>query len=264
MSGQDTDQTSQALARIAGETGFGVEAVTAMASAMQAGGGSMAQFNHPELGGFGQWSAGGMLMIGDMFNDRLKGRVSELAERLSHAMSRGQLVLPEQPGLGPRGAGSWWPANLGTPSSSGAQNGRRYAVFTQTSRLAVDENGTVSVYDTGDHRIGGVSQQQGSGSDLRFTSQSGVVDLASLRKIETAEPNGQGHGAASPPRAPAAPTEGRDPPSARHGEAQQAPSRDAAPGDPLDTIRRLAELHRAGHLSDEEFQAKKTDLLSRL
>ena len=32
----------------------------------------MAQFSHPELGGMGQWSQGGMIMIGDMFNNGLK------------------------------------------------------------------------------------------------------------------------------------------------------------------------------------------------
>jgi hypothetical protein len=35
-----------------------------------ASGGGMAQFNYPDLGGMGQWSSGGMLMIGDMRSPR--------------------------------------------------------------------------------------------------------------------------------------------------------------------------------------------------
>jgi hypothetical protein len=38
----------------------------------------MAQFNHPEFAGSGQWMQGGMLMLGDMFNHALKGRVDAL------------------------------------------------------------------------------------------------------------------------------------------------------------------------------------------
>jgi hypothetical protein len=37
--------------------------------------GTMAQFNHWELGGGGQWMRGGMTMVGDMFNYGLKSKV---------------------------------------------------------------------------------------------------------------------------------------------------------------------------------------------
>jgi hypothetical protein len=36
--------------------------------AVSAGGGTLAQFDHAELGGSGQWMSGGMTMVGDMFN----------------------------------------------------------------------------------------------------------------------------------------------------------------------------------------------------
>ncbi len=63
---------------------------------------------------------------------------------------------------GPQGgSGNWWPAELGYASGSGAQNNIRYAYFSNTRRLAVDINGQVTVYDTLDNQIGGVSQQQG-------------------------------------------------------------------------------------------------------
>ena len=50
------------ILRIASMTGFSEGAVRAMVEALRAGGGTMAQFDHPELGGFGQWSSGGMLI----------------------------------------------------------------------------------------------------------------------------------------------------------------------------------------------------------
>lgn len=79
---------------------------------------------------------------------------------------------------------SWYPDGLSNPSSSGSQNGWRYAFFPAQHRLVVEQNGTVKQYDTADHRITGVSQQQGSGSGSpSFTSQDGVVDLASLKSV---------------------------------------------------------------------------------
>jgi hypothetical protein len=40
----------------------------------------------------------------------------------------------------------------------------------------------VRVYDTGDHRIGGVSQQQGATQTLSFSSQLGTVRLEDLKQ----------------------------------------------------------------------------------
>lgn len=80
----------------------------------------------------------------------------------------------------------WWPVSLGTlPNSAGGQNEMRYAYFSDKHRLAVDlGDGKVSVYDTGDHQISGVQQQQsGSGKDAVFTSQNGKVDLGSLKLV---------------------------------------------------------------------------------
>jgi len=79
---------------------------------------------------------------------------------------------------------SWWSKGLSSPSSSGSQNGVRYAFFPDQRRLAVEQDGNIKQYDTGEHRISGVSQAQGSqGSNLRFTSQSGDVDLALLKEV---------------------------------------------------------------------------------
>src|SRR5260370_9132457 len=87
------------------------------------------------------------------------------------------LFVPETPG---RASGQWWPAELGFPNGTGAQNQVRYAYFNQKRRLAVELNGHVTVYDTLDHQISGVSQQQGRGCPLTPTSQHGTVIVSTL------------------------------------------------------------------------------------
>src|SRR4030095_16285351 len=52
--------------------GVSAGAVTNLLQALIDGGGTMAQFNHPELGGMGQWVQGGMTMVGSLFDDALK------------------------------------------------------------------------------------------------------------------------------------------------------------------------------------------------
>jgi hypothetical protein len=141
--------------------------------------------------------------------------------------------------------GNWWPQALGNPSSSGAQNNLRYAIFPGMRRLAIDLDGLVTVYDTLDHQIGGVGQQQGYGASFTFTSQYGVVNIDSLPVVD-----GVGNAPASfQPAAPAAP-------------ADEQPS--AAEVDIFAKIERLAELRQRGILSDAEFADKKAELLSRL
>ena len=54
-----------------------------------------------------------------------------------------------------KGIEPWWPAELGDPSSSGSQDGMRYAFFADKRRLLIEENGTRSTYDSGDLRITG-------------------------------------------------------------------------------------------------------------
>ncbi|MBU4110633.1 SHOCT domain-containing protein, partial [bacterium] len=138
------------------------DAVIHMIGAVNNGGGSMAQFNCPELGGSGQWMRGGMTMVGDMFNNGLKNTVNNLCAEISNILQTTQ-IFPVIP-AGTKGSAQWWPAELGSPFSSGSQNNTRYAVF--ANRLAVEINGEVTVYDTLDNNIGGVSQQQGGDNSL--------------------------------------------------------------------------------------------------
>ena len=250
---------------IGAQHGFALDAACAMARAIAAGGGGMAQFDHPAFGGTGQWMRGGMVMIGDMFNRALAARVGALADDLAGWLAscpdaEGERE-PEQAGMqsasateADRSANRWWPTALGEPDSSGSQNAVRYAYFADARRLAVARAGAVAVYDTGEHRIGGVSQSQGSsdGGALQFSSQHGAVDLASLRQlqpvaVDAAQPESKQQAAAQTPT--------------------NAPGTDSQPvarSDVLDLLPKLADLHARGVLSDDEFTTKKTELLRRI
>jgi hypothetical protein len=160
-------------------------AVAHLLDAMRRGNGSAAQFNHPELGGLGQWMAGGMLMIGDWNNHTLKATVAQLCAELAPLAARAAAMsgggFPAFPDIGASRA--WWPTELGAASASGAQNGVRYAYFAAARRLALEVAGRVTIYDTLDHRISGVAQQQGAATTLSFQSQLGVVTQGQLPRV---------------------------------------------------------------------------------
>lgn len=149
--------------------------------------GTMAQFNIPELGGGGQWMQGGMTMVGDMFNYQLKATVDGLCIELSNLINQGAIQykpLPKpknnnQSGFQSYSSGNWW-GDLGFPNSTGSQNNTSYAIFNNIKRLAIQQNGKVTIFDTLDNQIGGVGQQQGGNYSVSFTSQYGNVDLSTL------------------------------------------------------------------------------------
>ena len=118
---------------------------------------------------------GGMTMVGDMFNYGLKAKVSGLCAEISSLLNSEQLLVPlpvHSMGRSIFPGKAWWPAELGNPSSTGGQNDARYAYFPQSLRLAILYNGKITLYDTLDHRIGGVQQQQGGyAGSLTFSSQ---------------------------------------------------------------------------------------------
>lgn len=244
----------QAIREIAQRHGFSVEATLSMLDALNQGHGRMAQFNHPEFSGSGQWMQGGMTMVSDLFDHQLKARVDALCSELSK-------LLAGQPGVG-RAEGSvrdWWPAELGlpVPDSTGSQNGMRYAYFGRARRLAVDVGGQVTVYDTLDHQIGGFSQQQPGQGALKVSSQHGPIDLGSLPVVSS-----DGRSERSGPAVSIDPAKEAVPPSTRveprGGDAS------GSHGDVLVTIEKLAGLHAKGILSEDEFRAKKAELLARL
>lgn len=307
---QLSDEGRQRLSEIANRHGVSFGAVEHLLYAVMAGQGNQAQFNHPDLGGMGQWSLGGMTMVGDMFNNNLKARVDGLCTELSNlvrstsglmqasssfqSQSQGggygsqqswnngggvSLFVP-----GSMSSGNWWPQELGYPSSTGAQNNLRYAFFPASRRLAIDLAGAISVYDTGDHMIGGFSQQQGGDQSITFTSQYGlvrVIDLPLVSGVSTIAP------AVPVPPAPA-PAPVYEPPVAVAPVVNDVPEPVMAPAPYLETpvaapmeqpapsapsvssddifglIERLAALYAKGILTESEFQSKKTDLLGRL
>ena len=81
-------------------------------------------------------------------------------------------------------AEKWWPDQLGTPSTSGSQNGLRYAFFPDKQRLLLKRDGKLTNYDTGDHNISDVSQQASTRQEIAFTSQNGAVKLDELKKLD--------------------------------------------------------------------------------
>ena len=177
----------KAIDELAERHGFSREAVTSMLESVARGHGTMAQFDHREFGGSGQWMDGGMTMLSDMFNDSLKGRVGALCADLSKLVANNpagpepvSLFVPPRPSA----SRQWWPVDLGIPNSTGAQNDVRYAYFAEPRRLAIQLDGKVTVYDTLDHRIGSFSQQQSHAGSLSFHSQHGLVDVDTLPVIK--------------------------------------------------------------------------------
>jgi hypothetical protein len=254
-----TPAGDNAVQSLAQRYGVSVDAVRTLLAAVSAGGGSMAQFYHPELGGGGQWMRGGMTMVGDMFNGGLQATVSGLCSELSSLLNSQQVFapVPQNSNAGFMAQGNdWWPSHLGHPSSSGGQNEGRYAYFPSARRLAISRNGQVTVYDTGDHNIGGVQQQQGgSGGSLSFSSQFGTFGVESLPVV------GPQPGQGAPAPAPA--QNWQQPPAPPYVAQPQGGPRQSH-DEILDALERLGALHQKGVLSDQEFATKKAELLSRL
>jgi hypothetical protein len=263
-----TPEGERIVAALAERYAIGVDAVKTMLDAVARGGGGMAQFNVPEFGGSGQWMRGGMTMVGDMFNNSLKATVDNLCSELSNLLgSQPGIVAPvsqhQSQSQGSSGGGEgvslfvpqspfqsgfWWPRELGNPSSTGSQNAMRYAYFAASRRLAIDYGGRVEVYDTLDHNIQGFGQQQSGDASLTFTSQRGVVRVDSLPRATGREASGKQAAEAfqSPSDLPSR--------AAAASEASQI----------LTLLEQLGQLKEKDILTEEEFAAKKAELLKRL
>lgn len=272
---QLSPEGQQIINNIAQRYNFSPDAVFSMLQSVMNGNGTMAQFNHPEFGGSGQWMQGGMIMLGDMFNNYLKNSVGGLCQELANLtanqpglMQQGSfqsqnqgnqsnngnavsLFVPPAPGS----SGNWWPEGLQFPNSTGAQNNVRYAYFASIRRLAIDVNGHVSLYDTLDHQIGGFSQQQSVGGSISFTSQYGLIDVNSLPLISV------DNVAVS---APIAPIQTPVPDTNFYANTDNSFSSNQGDGDIFNAIEKLANLHAKGFLTADEFGTKKADLLARL
>ena len=259
-----TEQAQQSVVNLAQRYGASPDAVRTLLHAVVAGGGTMAQFSHPELGGSGQWMQGGMTMVGDMFNQGLQAKVSGLCAELSNLIGNQQVFVPAPVSTAPYAqqqpssfgyGNAWWPAELGQASSSGGQNDFRYAYFPGTRRLAVQEGGQLRIYDTLDHQIGGVSQQQsGYGGSFTFSSQYGQFAVESLPLVQPLQPPPPQEFAPAP--APAAPVDSSAPAFSAALPDNQA--------DVFSALDRLGNLRDRGIVTEDEFLAKKRELLARL
>jgi len=239
---------------LANRYNLSTDTIVYMIGAVNNGGGTMAQFNSQELGGSGQWMKGGMTMVGDMFNYGLKNTVDNLCSEISNALLTVQIfpIIPR----GSKGSNQWWPIELGSPFSSGSQNNIRYAIFPQ--RLAVELNGQITVYDTLDHSIGGVSQQQGSDTSLTFSSQYGTISISSLPII-----SGAGN------LAPMQQNNFAEPVATNFSNSNQASeqmntNQNESANSIIELIEKLSKLRDAKAITDDEFNSKKSELLSRL
>ncbi len=278
---QLSPQGQQAIDNIAQRHGFSSNAVLSMLESVINGNGSMAQFNHPEFSGSGQWMSGGMTMVSDMFNNYLKGRVNNLCSELAQLVANQPDLLRSgsfqsqsqndqqqsnysgqyssnnptpSASLFVAGTSSdWWPSDLRWPNSTGAQNGVRYAYFAQARRLVIEVNGRVTVYDTLDHQIGGFSQQQSYGGSLSFSSQYGLIDVGSLPIISVDGVTPTTTNNTSSNTSFNAPTANIQP-----------PVNNTAENDIFAMIDKLADLRNRAILTEEEFTSKKMELLARL
>lgn len=291
----------QIIDGIAKRYGYSQDAVLSMLQSVINGNGSMAQFNHPEFAGSGQWMSGGMTMVSDMFNNHLKGSVNNLCSELSqlvaaqpdllrsgsfqsqsqggqqqHNYSGGGNARNDTAGSGaslfvppaPGSSTDWWGADLRWPNSTGAQNDVQYAYFAQACRLAIRVNGRVTIYDTLDHQIGGFSQQQSYGGSLSFNSQHGLIDVARLPIVSIdGIPQMAGSGSHVAPNATPAPEFSQPVPAATVPSSagyQRETTNNAPEADIFAMIDKLADLRDRNILSEVEFAAKKTELLARL
>ena len=89
---QLTSEGQQKVTELAQRYGVSTEAVVTLLQALMYGHGTMAQFDHRELGGPGQWMPGGMVMVGDMFNHALKAMVDGLCTELAALLAAAPLV----------------------------------------------------------------------------------------------------------------------------------------------------------------------------
>jgi hypothetical protein len=201
--------TAEKIHDLAQRYGISPDAVRTLLQALIASNGNAAQFNHPELGGAGQWMRGGMTMISNPSDTNLRSRVEGLCSELSLFLAQPSFQAtvtsvggfheaedPRHPPVDPLGEpvltagswfGNWWPAELGVPAATGRQDETRYAYFPDSGRLVVAGNGRTTVYNTAGHRITGVAQQQQDGAPLTFTSSEGPIRAVDLPVISVTE-----------------------------------------------------------------------------
>jgi hypothetical protein len=155
---------------LAKKYGFSETTVETLLNGLAQTSGNQVQFNIGELGGMGQWQ-GGMIMIGDMFNNYLKNQVSNLCYELAELIRNTPITDEKTPDV---------------PTFKGSQNEMAYTYYATKNRLEITINGQKTNYDTSGFSLVGAQQQQTNGKkDLSFQDQSGknltVKDFKKLK-----------------------------------------------------------------------------------
>ena len=290
----------QMINDIAQRHGFGLDAVLSMLESVINGNGSMAQFGHPEFSGSGQWMRGGMIMVSDMFNNHLKGRIDALCNDLSNLIANqpdlvrsGSFQSQSQNGQGGQSAQRHGSHDSGRHSDTQAQNS--FGPMGPASLFVPPAPGTSGDWWPGDLRWpnstgaqNGVryayfAQAQRLAIEVNgrvtvydtldhqiggFSQQQSIGGSVSFNSqyglIDVASlPITSINGVAQATSAPA-PNGPASVPMQGSFNAPSLPQGNAQGSDVFEMIEKLAGLRAKGVLSDEEFASKKAELLGRL
>ena len=205
---------------MAGRYGVSLDAALTLLDALGQGNGAQAQFNHPDTGGMGQWSQGGMIMIRRRVQPRSQTPRLRALQRAGRALARaaaGAIAIAERGRRGEpvrRRGGRIEPMvarRIGQPGVDG--RAKRYCATPISPAFAGSPSsraGAFSVYDSGEHMVSQVLSGAGRRPDADFTSQLGVVRVADLPFCGGARGTDRpGAGGTSRPRKSRLPSRGR-------------------------------------------------------
>jgi hypothetical protein len=162
------------LKQVAAKYQVSMAAVDVIVTSMLQSNGRAAQFNHPELGGMGQWMPG-MVMIGQMNNPDLKAKVDALCHEIAKLVQSEAVTTV-------RATRPWWPMQWGKPSASSQQNNFAYAYFPEMNRLAIKVGDEIRLYDSAHHALSSFSLQ--NGRLLLQNAQGDYLTLDDLTRVD--------------------------------------------------------------------------------
>ncbi len=276
----------QAINDIAQRHGFSVDATLSMLDSVINGNGSQAQFSHPEFSGSGQWMRGGMIMVSDMFNNYLKGRVDGLCSELSNlVLSQPDLVRsgsfqsqsqggygsgqsqtgygsshPQSGGYSDASAGGFGPSSLFVPPAPGT-SGDWWPADLRWPNSTGAQNGVRYAYFAQARRLAIELNGQVTVYDTLDHQIGGFSQQQSYGG--TLSFNSQ-YGLIDVASLPVISVDGVAPYAPANAPAPMSQSGAAPSQDVFATIEKLADLRAKGILSDDEFATKKAELLSRV
>lgn len=205
-----TPQGRARVVALSARHGASFEATLTLLRALIEGDGKSARFDHPELGGAGEWLAGGPTILSDLFNHDLKAKVAALCGDLAAMLDQVDkeiaidaasgdtfAVRLFEPTQAPRDdAEPFWPAAWSVPDRVVRTPDLSYAVFDQAQRLALIEGGQVAHLATDQRRIERL-KREADGLIVAETDQGEVMleeyglahdeeDVAAARVVPTA------------------------------------------------------------------------------